>query len=83
LTVLGPITFLIIIIFIYLTQNDKVKVGKVIEEHYAVVINHPLQAKYPDSRINLIILKSQVEIIGGVSYYDFNILYNLDSTIIR
>lgn len=64
-------------------ENSSDYIGKVIEEHYAVVINHPLQAKYPDSRINLIILKSQGEIIRGVSYYDFNILYNLDGTIIR
>ncbi len=141
---LGFITLLIIIIFIYLAQNNQVKIGtqviktrtekyvlsflkdqnydviefndkgyfkyilteesllkeptskiwsvkkdsrdyigKVIEEHYAVVINHPLQTKYPDSRINLIILKCNGEIIGGISYYYFDTLYSLDGNIIR
>ena len=39
---------------------------------------HPLQKKYPDSRITLIILKSQGKIIGEISYCDFNTIYNLD-----
>ena len=64
-------------------KDTKDYIGKNIEEHYAVVTNHPLQTKYPDSRINLIILKSKDKIIGGISFCDFNAIYNLDGSIIK
>lgn len=64
-------------------KNAKDYIGKRIEEHYAVVTNHPLQSIYADERINLIILKSQGEIIGGISYCEFNAVYNLDGSNIK
>jgi hypothetical protein len=64
-------------------KNAESYIGRHIEEHYAVVTNHPLQTIYPDERINLIILKSQGEIIGGISYCEFNTVYNLDGSTIK
>lgn len=64
-------------------KSTKSYIGKRIEEHYAVVTDHPLQTKYPDNRINLVILKSEGEIIGGISYCDFNTICNLDGSTIK
>jgi hypothetical protein len=64
------------------SKNAKDYIGKGIEEHYAVVANHPLQKEYPNSRIRLTILKSEGKIIGGISYPLSNPsnIFNLDGS---
>lgn len=66
-------------------KNAKEYIGKKIEEHYAVVTNHPLQKKYPDKRIRLTILKSEGEVIGGIAIVEpeYNIIFNLDGSAIN
>jgi hypothetical protein len=66
-------------------KNAEDHVGKNIEEHYAVVTNHPLQEKYPDKRISLTILKSEGKVIGGVATVEpeYNIMFNLDGSAIN
>ena len=63
-------------------KNPKEYLGKNIEEHYAVVSNHPLQKKYPDKRILLKILKVEDQIIGGFAIVEpeYGTIYNLDGS---
>jgi lipopolysaccharide export system protein LptC len=63
-------------------KNAKDYIGKDIEEHYAVVANHPLQKKYLDKRIRLTILKSEGRIIGGIATVEpeYNTMFNLDGS---
>lgn len=66
-------------------KNAKDYIGKNIEEHYAVVTNHPLQKKYPDKRIRLTILRSEGKVIGGIAIVEpeYNTLFNLDGSAIN
>lgn len=63
-------------------KNPKDYIGKKIEEHYAVVTNHPLESKYPNKRIRLTVLKTGESIIGGIATVESedSTIFNLDGS---